>query len=355
MYVYAIRCDSSKQIGTGHIVRMMGLAMKLKGDGNTVIFVCKCIDDSNKARLLTTGFEVLIIEKDTDWIRNDQFRSQFPNKKNAAIIIDSYNIDESIEKNYRNIFERVIVFDDLINRKHDCDILIDPNFHSAEYIKQATRRAGEKAKMYIGAEYTILRPEFGEARKNIRPVHDAELTVEAPLIFFGGTDPTGETLRFLRTYHQLYVSSQDEKKFPVLRVLIGGAVSQKEEILEICKEIGAKVFVNPPNVAEIMLDADFFIGSGGTVTYERMALGLSGIVYSVADNQVEISRALDQAGAHRYAGAAQNSDYLNVVEELLNGIKVSRKQIEKCLSLVDGLGVSRVIEILRNSSSVGSL
>jgi UDP-2,4-diacetamido-2,4,6-trideoxy-beta-L-altropyranose hydrolase len=102
-------------------------------------------------------------------------------------------------------------------------------------------------------------------------------------------------------------------------------------------------------MAEIMSQADISIGAGGSACWERCCLGLPSLIVAVADNQIHIAKALDSIGAGVYLGAWQDVDINNLKDAIkdlmINPVKVNEIS-KKSIALVDGLGASRVAEIL---------
>ena len=45
-----------------------------------------------------------------------------------VLIVDHYGIDVKWESPIRKVVKKIMVIDDLANRKHDCDILLDQNY-----------------------------------------------------------------------------------------------------------------------------------------------------------------------------------------------------------------------------------
>ena len=54
----------------------------------------------------------------------------FNKEKIDWLIIDHYGIDERWEKKLKHCTRKIMVIDDLSNRNHDCDLLLDQNLVS---------------------------------------------------------------------------------------------------------------------------------------------------------------------------------------------------------------------------------
>jgi spore coat polysaccharide biosynthesis predicted glycosyltransferase SpsG len=95
-----------------------------------------------------------------------------------------------------------------------------------------------------------------------------------------------------------------------------------------------------------MMAADLYIGAGGTITWERFAAGLPGIVYSIAQNQVRMAEDLKNHGYQHYAGSAENYNWqkLESVIQELSSISKRWKLSQNIRDLVDGCGVERILK-----------
>lgn len=199
-------------------------------------------------------------------------------------MVDHYSLDEKWEKQIRPFTKEVMVIDDLANRPHDCDLLLDQNY----YLNMGSRYNGlvpSHAKLLLGPQHVLLREEFKEARKYIKPFNGK---VERLFIFFGGSDPTNETEKVLRAIKPLV------QKYRLKADVVVGNTNPKKEVIEaLCTEItGVSYQGQINNMAELMARADLAIGAGGATTWERIYLQLPSIVITVADNQIEIAKAV---------------------------------------------------------------
>lgn len=317
-----IRTDASIEIGTGHVMRCLTLAKQLKGHGAEVTFVCRNLDGNSISYLQSENVKVLTLSKvnhngsDLGWAKEnweidaDETISLLKemNHHIDIMIVDHYAFDEKWEQKIKVHVNRVFVIDDLANRIHDCDFLLDQNY----YTNMEERYKGLVPKhcmLMLGPEYVLLRDEFIEAAKN-----QSERTgqVENLLIFFGGTDPTGETIKTLEAIMELDVSLEN------IDVIVGGSNPKKDQIQQFCKRIpNTHFYCQVNNMAELMMKADLSIGAGGSTTWERCFLGLPSIVFIVAENQRELTETL----VAKKVLLRANSNSLDSKENLLKILK----------------------------------
>ncbi|WP_409368016.1 UDP-2,4-diacetamido-2,4,6-trideoxy-beta-L-altropyranose hydrolase [Lysinibacillus sp. 38-6] len=335
-----IRVDASVEIGTGHVMRCLTLAHRLKKEGHRIAFICRDAEGDCIALIKEQGFVVYILplcdgalwnfvaeywEKDA--YETIEILKQYNVKK---LIIDHYSIDIKWEQLVRPFVKNIMVLDDLANRKHDCDILLDQNF----YLDLETRYEGlvpSSTEMLLGPSHALLRDEFIDAKKHVKPFNGK---IERLFIFFGGSDPTNETEKVL-----LAIKPLIDKYKLVVDVVVGNSNPNKLKIKQLCDEIENTYYhcqVN--NIAELMAQADLAIGGGGATTWERIFLHLPTIVIAVADNQVEIAKATHIKGACLFLGLSKKiliNDIQNSVDNTLKSHKVINNMISnmKCFSI----------------------
>lgn len=203
------------------------------------------------------------------------------------LVVDHYDIDSRWETLLRNNADRIAVIDDLANRQHDCDAIIDQNYRQG-FPNRYDHLVSESCIKLLGPRYLLLRPEFALARKTLkRDVSD----VRRILVNFGGTDEPNLSLRALQAIQSLQVAGL------AVDVVIGQtnphiAVLQKET-----KRLpGAKLHVQSNRMAELICAADLAIGASGSSTWERCCLGLPTLALVLADNQREAAGELGEAG-----------------------------------------------------------
>ena len=290
------RVDSSLQIGSGHLMRCLTLAERLKKEnGADVYFIMRDLSGNLIDFVKQKNFSIFKlpqVELDetlvgyAKWLTVTQEQDAAETiarikviDKPDVLIIDSYAIDMTWENMLRPYVQKIMVIDDLANRKHDCDILLDQN----EYCNKDKRYeylVPQHCRLLLGPQYAILREEFYEARKKMR-VRDGK--INNILVFFGGSDISNETMKALQAISML------ERNDIKVNVIVGKSNPNQKEIEKFCyKNNNMYYFCQVENIAEFMNEADLAIGAGGVTTWERCFLALPSIVISVADNQEKI-------------------------------------------------------------------
>lgn len=331
-----IRVDASFEIGTGHVMRCLTLANQLKKEGMQVAFICRVTTGDCIELIEQQGFRVykLTICEGSLWIyvadywRKDARETiDILRKHNVEkLIIDHYSIDIRWEQLVRPFTKEIMVIDDLANRQHDCDILLDQNF----YLNMETRYDGLvplTTKLLLGPSHALLREEFIQAKKHIKPFNGK---LERVFIFFGGSDPTNETEKVLRAIMPLIQKFNFE-----VDVVVGKSNPNKKQIEEISltsNSIHYHCQIN--NMAELMSQADLAIGAGGATTWERAFLTLPSIVITVAKNQVEVAKAVENTSAIIYLGPSNevSSIQISMIVEQLCRDSTELVWIRQCCS-----------------------
>jgi len=303
-----IRTDSSISIGSGHLMRCFTLADMLREIGADVSFVCRELTGNLGWLAREKGYSLFLLPFDdresadenvvssyapwlgTDWATDaDQTLMALPDEAEIDwLIVDHYALDEKWEKSLRWRAGHLMVIDDLANRQHDCDLLLDQNFYEKAQIRYDGFVPGHCRKL-LGPQYALLRPEFLEAQ---RRMPERSGSVDRILVFFGGVDVTNETTKALQAIRS--VGRPDVS----IDVVLGRSNPHRTEIETLSQDmLNVTLHYQVENMAELMVRADLAIGGGGTTTWERCYLSLPTITIVVADNQREMIEAVAGRGA----------------------------------------------------------
>lgn len=320
------RVDSSLKIATGHVMRCLTLANALKNSQVEIIFICRDLEGNIIDRIKQSNFIVKILPKPNkpitlalenpylEWLevnlsedvkQTKEIISKLETK--PTLIIDHYAINEIWENEIRELVNKIIVIDDLANRKHNCNILVDQNLYH-NYQTRYDNLVPKNCQKFLGPEYAILREQFFK----IKPRKRTE--VKNILVCFGGIDPDNITLKAVKAI----IEAKKTLKINFNVIVIGAKNNYQEEVRQICREskFEYKNYVN--DMAKVMHWADLTIGAGGSMSWERCYMNLPSIVISVAENQIGICQTLDDKGVIKYLGDNSNVDQENVAFEVIN-------------------------------------
>ncbi|HPZ14727.1 MAG TPA: UDP-2,4-diacetamido-2,4,6-trideoxy-beta-L-altropyranose hydrolase, partial [Bacillota bacterium] len=199
-----IRTDASPAIGTGHVMRCLTLANALARKGVGVSFICREHEGNLCDLIEEQGFTVHRLPAPESSFEADATPAhaawlgaawQEDARQTGAVIrtlgikptwlvVDHYGLDYRWEEALRPLVGRIFVIDDLADRAHDCDLLLDQNL----FADMQTRYAGKvpaDCRLLLGPEYALLQPIYAELHDRIPP---REGPVRRILISFGGAD-----------------------------------------------------------------------------------------------------------------------------------------------------------------------
>lgn len=358
------RVDSSSIIGTGHLVRCLTLAKSLRARGADCLFVCRNLSGNSIQRVVGAGFQVKILplgglcfdQKKEEFelahaawlgvtwrIDAEQTILAIENAFFDWVVVDHYALDIHWESMLRPYCDKLMVIDDLADRVHDCDLLLDQNLAEGWQGRYHGKVPGNCA-MLLGPEYALLQPEYVVQRSSI---FARSGPIQRILVFFGGADLynyTGRTLEVFLSFHRpdIFVDVVISPEHPYDKCIREVAEGHSNIILHDAL----------PSLAELLARADLAIGAGGTSSWERCCLGLPTLVVTLAENQRCIAMELERLGLVRWLGHQDEVDEANLKRALLDCLQKSdlRDWSAKCLAVVDGKGEWRVSSIIMLNS-----
>ena len=343
----AFRCDASNTIGTGHVMRCLTLADALKQKGATCLFVCRAAKGNIIEHIKAQGFAVHPLPENVnveqDWQQTVAFLKTLKHPP-YWLVVDHYHLDATWEGHLRPYVNHILVIDDMANRPHMCDVLLDQNMVPDMSHRYTGLLKGKSIEL-LGPKYALLRPEFVEARKQVTK---RTFPPKHVLVNFGGGDHKSMCLMSLRALNYMGYPGG-------VTLVAGGNNPDMDELEALCaKRPNTTFYKTTDNMAELMRRADIAIGAGGATTWERMCMGLPCVTVAIADNQVEIAKFLGENHYTFYAGLADEltpqslATYLEEVffdEEKFRGIE------QYAMGHVDGQGAPTLAHILLDKDS----
>jgi UDP-2,4-diacetamido-2,4,6-trideoxy-beta-L-altropyranose hydrolase len=254
------------------------------------------------------------------------------------LVVDHYALDAEWESAMRHEVDRIMVIDDLADRLHECDLLLDQNLYDGLERRYDGLVPNHCVKL-LGPRYALLRPEFAAARKALR---HRDGRVRRILIFFGGSDLSNETAKALEAIRLLNRSDI------AVDVVVGASNPKGDLIRRICQGRPNSYFhLQVENMADLMSAADLAVGASGTATWERYCLCLPALIIAVAYNQVEIGKAIGKYSCGIYLGESEEVDppaIRKVLDQLISRPEDIIRMGKNATRLVDGSGTRRVYE-----------
>lgn len=328
-----IRADAGPQLGGGHIMRCMALGDALKAQGADIAFACAPGSAALVPALTRSGHPCFDALSPDDAPLPDSWTGQA-----EAIIVDLYSSTAADETRLRAVAPVIAVIEDLPERVHDCDLLVDQGFHpdAAAY----AQRVPHGTQLLLGPDMAALRPRFAALRVEALPRRANAPGLNRILIAMGLTDLGGISARLVA----LVRASLPQI---AIEVVLGPQAASLSVLRERAQsDSKLKVLVDIDDMAERMMAADLAIGAGGGTALERCVLGLPSIVIVLAENQRPAARAMAQAGA---ALVIETPETLEAsLPDMLQGLTTERlaQMSKQAAQLCDGRGASRIADAL---------
>jgi UDP-2,4-diacetamido-2,4,6-trideoxy-beta-L-altropyranose hydrolase len=330
------RVDASLSLGTGHVMRCLTLANIFRERRMAVSFVCRLHEGHLCDLIEARGFAVRRLAvrghsgtaratSKTAWLgaswQDDAQQTRAAIEEHDGTVdllaVDHYSLDARWEGVLRGAARRVFVVDDLADRPHDCDVLLDQNLHDSPesrylgLVKETTR-------VFVGPRYAVLRPEFDNFAVRVR-----DGGVQRLLVYFGGgADVTNELLKIVSALRTLAVDA------PVATFVLGPSNPPAPALCRAAAGFDRiRIIEATSEMAGLIDEADLGIGTCGGTAWERCALGLPALVVVTGRNQHDDARILHALGAVRNLGAAHLTgvqDWSDAIRELQNNSTILR-------------------------------
>jgi UDP-2,4-diacetamido-2,4,6-trideoxy-beta-L-altropyranose hydrolase len=329
------RADATALIGGGHVMRCLTLADGLMATGWRVGFICT-LETLSYFPALPNRLEVLDV---TDWRSVDaaSLARHWPVGCDV-LVVDHYDLDSRFETACRGWAAKIVVIDDLADRRHDCDLLMDPTLgRGAEDYYDLVPA---DALVLTGPDYALLRSEFlGSRRRALARRGDID-RVERIFVSLGFTDVNGLTEQIVRDLLAIAAT-------PVMDVVIGPKVPGRTKLEELAdSEPRLMLHVDPPRIVDLMVQADLAVGGAGATSWERCCVGLPTILIVLADNQRSVARSLEAVGAAVATSTPSFPDGTGVATKVMDisaDIPALRNMSRAAAALVDGSGTDRAV------------
>jgi len=348
------RVGASLQIGIGHVMRCLTLAEILKENGANIEFICRKHEGNLIDKIRVNGFTVFGLELSVEnKVDNKLFHShwlgttQQEDARDCAnilrqtkvdwLIVDHYGIDEDWQQDLKDYYDKLMVIDDLADRQHQCNILLDQTF--GRQSKDYHALVPKSCELLLGSQYALLRPEFAKWREySLERRKHPEF--KQLLINMGGIDPDNFTEQVLNEIQACSLPNDVE-----ITIVMGGLSPHLESVKNKANSLSCKaeIKVDVDNIAEIMANSDFAIGAAGSTTWERCCLGLPSLLIVQAENQKTIAKYMELNKAALIVKIISNLGWIFKSSFIKGDTELFNKITDSSSNIIDGIGAIRVL------------
>jgi UDP-2,4-diacetamido-2,4,6-trideoxy-beta-L-altropyranose hydrolase len=334
------RADADETTGGGHVVRCSALALEFKRRGWRNALAAH--GSAATMPFAAAAFDELYDLEETHGARHEaaQLRQRWPDGC-AVAVIDHYRRDVGFEAALRPWARRTLAIDDLADRRHDSDFLLDasPDRSIGDYAPLVP----DRTELLIGPEFALLRPDFPTVRAARLP-RDGVPKLFRVLVMFGATDCGGLSFPV--------AAALAASGLPIeLEVVIGPSATAASDLERLAARapVPIALIVGAADMAQRMAAADVAIGGAGTSSWERCSVGLPSLVIVLAENQRDVARSLVNHGAAEVLGSAAQVSAARVASALADLITDAdrlRAMSRSAAALCDGQGAARVADVI---------
>ena len=354
---FLFRVDASLAMGSGHVMRCLTLAKALRERGHLCLFVCR--DHPGHLNFIVRNhFDVHSLPMgnsqggDLDhahWLGASQSedaelcRPVIERFRPDWLVVDHYALDARWELELKPHYGRLMVIDDLADRLHQCDLLLDQTF--GRDAKDYRPWVPTDCRLLCGSQYALLRPEFSALRcYSLQRRSTPEL--RRLLITLGGVDKDNATGQVLEALRACPLPAECQ-----VTIVMGATAPWLGEVERTAQGLPwpTQVKVGVSDMAQLMADNDLAIGAAGSTSWELCCLGVPSLLLCTAANQSTVIAALASAGAtatldraslNQPDGVPFRAQYANLVNNL-------EMYTAAAARVTDGVGASRVCAQLR--------
>jgi len=318
-------------MGTGHVMRCLTLARELQQRNHEAVLVINQHDISWLNEEITRS-GIITNTAPVQSLHAEEILTLNPD----IVVVDSYWIDP-VDISELNTKVPVVAIVDGDTRGIDCSLYIDQNLGSE--IQWSGKYAG---KVLAGSRYALIREEI----TRLSPRQAGQLLGSTPnvLIFAGGTDATGVIPEILTAVDQV------DEEFSMT------VIAGEQSFLKHLQLVHSTNFTSATTEFDSLLGrADIVIGAAGTSSWEICTLGIPSIFLAVVENQLQVISAIEKARCGETINLVADRNLLssqlqNKLNALLTSQELRAEFSRNCEEHFDGMGSSRVAEVLESLS-----
>lgn len=336
------RCDASKAIGFGHVVRCIALADVLRRHhGCNVFFAMREADigfdavREKKFPVFTPPFAPVFDYH--EWIET------IIEKTNADVFILDVRDDlpRAVLSSLKAKNVLIVTIDDPSDRRLDADLAFYPPVPQVDKMNWR----GFNGQLCSGWDWIILRSQFLTIKHNVSLKDDnIDATTMTLLVTMGGTDPAGLTLKAVNVIDNLPGNFDTT-------VVLGSGFCHFDALKEFLNQAkrSYKILQNIDDMARLMTNCHMAVSTFSVTAYELAALGVPAVYLCLTDDHAESAKSFENAGIGLVLGNFQKVDQgilSKAITNLLNDQELRLIMSQKASRLIDGHGIYRIADLI---------
>lgn len=316
------RIDLSDKYGLGHYKRVKSLIKYLE------IKKYKIVIDKVPRNPFFKEEEkniISIYEKNNYFVNEEEdarfFIKIIKNKKNKAVVVkDSYRLGYIWEKNINKYCKKIISIEDFIEKKHFVDYYINhsPSFlkNNKKYLEKLKYNNKKNCNFLLGPNFALFNSD-GDYTKRIK----------SDFVFYNGG--SGNLLIYQKIIKK--ISKIKKKKYKI--ILIVGPLSKNYKT--ICQKFkkyrNIKIFYQPQNILNILINTKIFISTAGVSMFESSFLKIPTLLFKMNENQKLSDFDYEKLG-HYFSLEKKDLKNSDKIVNLVYLMLKNREQIKKIMN-----------------------
>lgn len=333
------RVDAYPEIGLGHFVRSIAIALELQKTSKlNIVFAGNYSDyalnelNHNNLSYLSPGLN----ENEEDFL----FRFIASEKPKLIFIDNLYNYSDSFLHSIKSKV-KLILFHNLCEGRFQVDAFVLPSAHHPEEIIHDTRWEKNNVDFYYGFDYIPVNEEI----KNIQLKNSQKSSRYKVSITTGGSDPRGVMIKVIKW---LLRPGYSKIKFTILP---GGNFILAQELEALKQKAPGNFDFNTFNYYDLE-SSDLVICTFGVTSYELIYLGVPFISISHAQSNARGSSILSEKMPFiKDLGLIDNlreETFHKQLKESISNRDLKTEFRKSSRNLMDGKGINRIIDIILN-------
>ena len=322
--------DLSPNVGMGHFFRCLRCAMYLKSVGWSCTLIAPDLNASTRTILRQEKIAFIATKSLSAGEVSRAIKAESSGQ--TWIVTDHYKLAAKWEKQIRALtMAKLAVFDDDDGRKHSCEIIIRTNELLDTSNPKTQTGNNTSTRILAGPRYFI--PDATMLRYKRKPA----ASLKSILFFLGGASDNNKFLEILDTTAAAVESTK-------IKINAIAPLNFKHNLPTHLRN-RVKLIKNYSLLGKLLAKTDLFVGSGGTITFDRLLFNVPGIVFSLAANQDKLSVALAKRGANIFLGPIGTLTKARLTHAIQSVVRRSKLYRDLCVrsgSIVDGRGGHRL-------------